>query len=607
MDFQYYPTPSVLVTKAWSLFKKPVVRLLEPSAGEGHLLAGIHQTEDQFIESLKRFNKDLDPVERDRMLYRWRSDRSRYVKTESAKVDVVEIDFDKHPLLREKGYNVVGHDFMQFQGASMYSHIIMNPPFAQGVDHVLKAWSILFDGELVAIINAESIKNPYTKERQLLCKLIEQYGAVEFIEGAFMSPDAENKTDVEVALLYLSKAGNFYGIDLLANMDEDQKSVDSLCVGHEDIQALAIPENEIENAVRVFNAAVTTMREAVFAKHRAARYARMLGSSLAAFNERNDADRPNDVREDVTKGYEDLKDRAWTRILRSSEVNKRLSQKGQKVLESQFETVKKMDFTISNIYGFLIGIINNQSTLNLEMALDVFDQVTYYHSDNAVWYKGWKSNDKHLTSARRMKTTRFILPRHYKGFGNSAQFETVRLLGDFDKVFAMMDGRDIVRKDEDNPFICLADLFNSPCQYERLCRGERLSSDYFDVRYYPGAGTIHFFPRSKTLVDRLNRLVGRHRQWLPQDGELVPDAFWLQYEMAEKFAKDVEAKIKDDRACHRMSASWERDELSRVRAIQLVNSAVDAVLSEKGIDPALAVSRGWNIDALGLPLPLLIA
>jgi hypothetical protein len=131
-----------------------------------------------------------------------------------------------------------------------------------------------------------------------------------------------------------------------------------------------------------------------------------------------------------------------------------------------------------------------------------------------------------------------------------------------------------------------------------------LSSDYFDVRYYPGAGTIHFFPRSKTLVDRLNRLVGRHRQWLPQDGELVPDAFWLQYEMAEKFAKDVEAKIKDDRACHRMSASWERDELSRVRAIQLVNSAVDAVLAEKGIDPVGVISK---VEPDMPSLPLLVA
>lgn len=31
----------------------------------------------------------------------------------------------------------------------------MTPPFASGVEHVLKAWNLLYDGELVAILNAE--------------------------------------------------------------------------------------------------------------------------------------------------------------------------------------------------------------------------------------------------------------------------------------------------------------------------------------------------------------------------------------------------------------------------------------------------------------------
>jgi hypothetical protein len=571
MDFQYYPTPSALVSKAWSKFVvTPIIKVLEPSAGEGHLV-------NRFSSVSARYGEN------------------------AVSVDVVELDITKHPLLKSKGFNVVGVDFMQFQGAALYSHIIMNPPFAYGVDHVLKAWDILFDGELVAIINAETIKNPFSKERKLLVSVIEQYGSVEYVQDAFLADDAERSTAVEVAIVYLRKTGDFGGVDLLASLAKDKTSTDALVFEFEDIKALAIPENEIENSVRLFNAAVLTMKDSAFAAHRSARYASMLGVTLARWGDRNDFSKTSDVRKAIDAGYVDLKDRAWTRILRSTEVSNRLSAKGQKVLEAQFEDVKKLEFTTSNIYSFLIGLINSQSDINLEMALDVFDSVTRYHSENAVYYKGWKSNDKHIAAARRIKTTRFIIPNHHRGYGANADWATVRFLGDYDKVFAMLDGKDITRKDDDNPFVGLADLFDNNESYRRLCAGERLSASYFDIRYYPSAGTIHFFPRNKVLIDRLNRLVGRHRQWLPQDNERVSDAFWLQYDLAEKYAKDVEKALgSNDRLHFEMSDG--RDEFSRAKSISKVNAVLDDVLAKHGIDPVLAIARNGNHDAFGLPL-----
>lgn len=70
----------------------------------------------------------------------------------------------------------------------------MNPPFNQGCKHVLHAWDILFDGEIVAILNAETVKNPFSAERRLLAQLIEDHGSVEYIKDAFMDPDTQRKT-----------------------------------------------------------------------------------------------------------------------------------------------------------------------------------------------------------------------------------------------------------------------------------------------------------------------------------------------------------------------------------------------------------------------------
>ena len=119
----------------------------------------------------------------------------------------------------------------------------------------------------------------------------------------------------------------------------------------------------------------------------------------------------------------------------------------------------------------------------------------------------------------RIKTTRFILPGHSSSsWSGSLPYGSERVLSDFDKVFALVDGKH-------QPEVGLVDVFKN--SIAALRSGERVSASYFDVRYYPGVGTIHFFARDRELVDRLNRLVGRRRQWLPPE---APDesAFWTQ-------------------------------------------------------------------------------
>ena len=104
----------------------------------------------------------------------------------------------------------------------------------------------------------------------------------------------------------------------------------------------------------------------------------------------------------------------------------------------------------------------------------------------------------------------------------------MKQLQDFDKTFAMLDGK----------YVCessLTALFSN--RFDELKQGDRLSTSYFDIRYYPGAQTIHFFPTNKAVIDRLNRLVGKKRQWLPQDDAKASKDFWNQYDQAEKVTR----------------------------------------------------------------------
>lgn len=561
---QFYPTPPDLALRVWQKFKnKNFVRVLEPHAGFGDLaLAGSLLTS----KSERRRRDEIYP-------------------------DCCEIDVSKHAVLREKGLKIVGLDFMQFRSGSIYSHIVLNPPFSDGVNHVLKAWDILWDGEISAIINAESLRNPFSKERKLLASLIEQHGEVEFVSGAFSVPDAERKTDVDVALVYLRKQANT-SVDIVGPiLDElkcDSMSGDQLAGDYREASEVMLPNTVVENTVAAFNAAVLTMREAVVKEARAQYYARLLGDTMAVTNGGfADADDSADtsveyVRNTIGSRYDELKDRAWTGILRGTKVTSRLSSAAQKRVESEFEQLKQLEFTVQNVLGFLCGIVDSQSQIQLEMACDVFDLITRYHSDNTVYFKGWKSNSKHRTCAMRIKTTRFILPGHScESYQQSLRYESVQLLRDFDKVFALLDGK---YKAE----VGLEDIFDN--SFRDLWNGQRVSSTYFDARLYPGIGTIHFFPRSKKLIDRLNLMVGRHRGWLPPPEARVREAFWLQYESAEKYDKEVRAEINKNA---RGTSSWDHplhnlynngDDARRNKAGNAVDEAVTAVLERKGIN-----------------------
>lgn len=558
---QFYITPPEIAARVWAKFTdRSFERVLDAFAGTGAL-------------------SEAAP----------RSDMYRY---RNVTIDCIEIDGGKHPILREKGLNVVGLDFFAFEGGAVYSHVIMNPPFSQGARGVLKAWDMLWEGELTAIINAETVRNPFSEDRKRLVGLIEKHGTVEFIDDAFQGKHVEREANVEIALVHLVKpaecALDWIG-DLLASMAVDKSEECDLQLPSE----LALPQSFVETQCAAFRAAVKSMREAVRNEAVATHFANRIGRTMAEVNGSlytTPAGGSFGLRKALEARYGALKDRAWTSILRSTETLSRLSQKIQRQAESQFESIKKLDFTETNVYGFLLGLVESQPEMQLDMACDVFDTITRYHSENTVFYCGWKSNDKHRTCGNRIRTSRFILPGHRgDSWGKSSpSWDTQQLLADFDKVFAMLDGK---RK----PDLSLYDVFTD--RYHDLWDGQRVSSTYFDVRFYPGIGTIHFFARDKKIVDRLNRVVGRHRRWLPPEGASVPDAFWVQFDQAEKLDKEVRAAVYKATSNRfddpfREVVWWNHKEDRSQGAREKISEAIDQVLAEHGI--TLSIEGGEN-------------
>lgn len=570
-DLQFYPTPRWLAELAWSKFNnQEFIRVLDPSAGSGDLAAA--SPTDYY---------DRRPP-----------------------IDVIEIDAGKHPQLREQGFRVVGLDFLGFEGGHCYSHIILNPPFAQGAKHALKAWDGLYCGEVVAILNAQTLRNPFSAERKRLAALVEAHGSVEFISDAFKGSDAVREADVEVAVIHLEKPAecseDWIGPVIASMTAEPPSEQEQFQLPNE----LALPDSFVTNQVRAFRAAVRAMREAVrmdaVSAHCAARIGRTM-DDLA--NNRGESGVPSAeaIRKGLETGYDKLKDRAWASVLRSTQAMSKLSSQVQIQAESQFEAIKALEFTEANVYAFLLGLSQSTPQMQLAMMCEVFDLITRYWSENTVFYRGWRSNDRHRSMGMRIKMTRFIIP-YMTGWSHSLDFKALRVLADIDKVFALLDGKA-------QPEVSLVSLFEN--NFSALRRGERLDSTYASVRWFKGVATCHIFPRDKELVDRLNRVVGRHRSWLPPVDQEAGDGFWRQYDRAEKFDGQFRTEAlrlaaggsyqyqrhQSDHPLHKFVHA--REEGERERASAVMASAMDVVLERHGLLQAIEMEQGAS--------PLLLA
>ena len=177
----FYPTPPSIIEKMLKdLDFRMVHTFLEPSAGKGNIVDALKQNIMQHHSSYRYNSSD----------------------TYTPDVDCIEMDQNLCHILKGKGYRVVHDDFLTYETMKEYHAIIMNPPFSDGCKHLLKALRMQErnGGIVVCLLNAETLKNPHTKERQDLQQKLTEYDAkIEFIQDAFL--DAERKTAVEIALV----------------------------------------------------------------------------------------------------------------------------------------------------------------------------------------------------------------------------------------------------------------------------------------------------------------------------------------------------------------------------------------------------------------------
>jgi len=167
----FFPTPATVAqTMTETADIREGLSVLEPSAGMGHI--------------------------------------AEVIRDSGVSPDVIEMSSSRRELLELKGFNVVGNDFLDFEGE--YDRIVMNPPFSdrRDIEHVRHAYKLLKPGgRLVAIMGEGSFFGSDKKATAFRDWLEELNGTSEKLEeGTFLDKSLPVNTGVAARMVVIDKS-----------------------------------------------------------------------------------------------------------------------------------------------------------------------------------------------------------------------------------------------------------------------------------------------------------------------------------------------------------------------------------------------------------------
>jgi hypothetical protein len=479
----FYPTaPRTISLLLAGIDWSEISTVLEPEAGKGDIAARVAK----FILSA-----------RDRSYRNYDGDGK-------GEIDCIEINPDLRSALKGAGFRVVHDDFLTYQTRKHYDLIAMNPPFADGASHLLKALELAkYGGQVRCILNAETLRSPYSNERVALSSKLKELGAtITYHAGEFSK--AERPTDVEIAVISVTIPSSVPDSIILEGMRVAQKSEEAKLgrptdiVSGDFVQAIiARYRFEIEAGVRLIQE-YERIRPHMLESLRGNDRSPILELTI---DENKAGDR------NVTNGYVRLtRLKYWQALFEDPKFTGQLTTNLQQELASKVQALADYEFSRVNILSIQHDLSAQTITSIEETILKQFDDLSRVHSwdkdsKNVHYFNGWCTNKSWKINGK------VILPgRPWDAIWSkwSFDFRCKRELEDLEKCFTFLNGGL-------PPDIKIADALKAA---EDSQQSSDIESSFFSVTGYK-KGTIHVRFLRQDLLDRMNRYGAQRKQWLP--------------------------------------------------------------------------------------------
>lgn len=485
----FYPTPSKLAGKMLGCVDwKGVYTILEPSAGKGDLADAV----------------DLHIRARSGKI------RSRIsINTNVPYLDCIELDPDLSALLRGKGLRVVHDDFLTFRTVKQYDLCIMNPPFENGDQHLLQALSLMErGGQIVCLLNAETIRNPYTNRRKLLTQKLSQYNArIEFISDAFRH--AQRKSDVEIALVYVNIPRKIYASDILEGLHRASENSENSA---SDPAALASAD-WMENLIEGYEFEAK-LGEKIIHEFQALnpyfdtgdKYGKPLLSLTVGSSESG-----NNTASQINAYLSGLRGKYWGLLLQRPELTAKMTSAMQQDYQQKIRSLSAYDFSRYNIESVIREIAHQLTRGVEESILELFETFSAKHAwcpesaNNIHYYNGWATNKAHKVGMK------VIIPSNGCCASNWSRekldtYRVTSLISDLERAMNYLDRGETSFHTPVDHAVRIANMKDT----------NKADFTYFTCVFYK-KGTCHikFKPEAARIIDRLNIFAGRHKNWLP--------------------------------------------------------------------------------------------
>lgn len=472
---QYYPTPQEIVGKMYAKINwENVKTVLEPSAGNGNLIKNIH--------NMNYFRNKFDGrlCERNYNGY---------------DIDCCEIDTNLRYILEGKHYRVVHDDFLTYDTRKHYDLIIMNPPFANGASHLMKAIYLAENNggsQICCLLNKETIVNPYSNVRKdVIEKIIKYKGKVFDLKNCFEK--ARRKTNVDVCMVYIDIPKPEVHSDIWENLEKARKQFET----ESESNTLAV-DNDIENLILQYNMQLATIEKCrdeitVINQHC------LIPLNLSCQNE-NVLDNLNEVIIQVRLKY-------WETLFNRPSFTAGLTESLLNEYRNNILNMKDYEFSMYNIQMLVVKMKARLKESLEDNILKLFDELTFEHSyypeckNNRHYYNGWKTNKAHKIDKK------VIIPFQCFCYNNELNsFKMIDKLNDIEKILNYLNPDCGLTSDSNLVDVCQ--------QAEANFQTKNVEFKYFKANFYK-KGTIHLTFNCPDIIKSLNIYAGQKKGWLP--------------------------------------------------------------------------------------------
>lgn len=446
---EFYPTPKSLLNKIFDgVDWKQVDTILEPSAGKGDIIEFIQNSEEA-----NRYHHNFE-------------------------IDCIEKDPNLQAVLKQKGFRLVHDDFFTFHTWKQYDLIVMNPPFSCGDKHLLNALKLQEDGgNVICILNAETLKNPYSITRQALALRLEDLHAnVSYMQNEFVS--AERKTSVEIAVVKVSIPKKERDSRIFSELRESKQMSEQTVQ-----EQTSLAENDyIKAAVKQFEleteAGIRLIRE----------YQAMKPYMLRSLSGDNFVKNDSILYLTMDK-YHPC---------------------SPEVTENEFLKVVRLKYWTSIFNKTIQADIAKKLVKGVEECIvKLFDELSfqYSYSDelgrNIHYYNGWKTNKAWIINKK------VILPwmnawGRFNGLYDPASYEIIEKLADIEKALDYLSGSSGNERG----------IRETLHEAEKIGQTKKIPLKYFTVTFYK-KGTCHIEFTDLELLKKLNIFGSQQKGWLP--------------------------------------------------------------------------------------------